>query len=148
MDFNLDISKVSQHFFGFLTDLIHGRSIKKVDRRVTDILTMIHRYESDLTHITTHLDALSKEVATEMKDIQTRAIFARAESTVREFKKIYQDGAKMLSRLANGQIDAATLTLRGARTAFNELRRKARSCLLYTSPSPRDRQKSRMPSSA
>ena len=25
---------------------------------------------------------------------------------------------------------------------------KAKSCLLYTSPSPRDRQKSRMPSSA
>ena len=29
-----------------------------------------------------------------------------------------------------------------------ELRQLARACLLYTSPSPRDRQKSRMPSSA
>ena len=29
-----------------------------------------------------------------------------------------------------------------------EFRRKVKSCLLYTSPSPRDRQKSRMPSSA
>ena len=28
------------------------------------------------------------------------------------------------------------------------LREKSKSCLLYTSPSPRDRQKSRMPSSA
>ena len=29
-----------------------------------------------------------------------------------------------------------------------DIRRKLLSCLLYTSPSPRDRQKSRMPSSA
>ena len=29
-----------------------------------------------------------------------------------------------------------------------EKRRQVRNCLLYTSPSPRDRQKSRMPSSA
>ena len=31
---------------------------------------------------------------------------------------------------------------------FNELNRQYRTCLLYTSPSPRDRQRSRMPSSA
>ena len=31
---------------------------------------------------------------------------------------------------------------------FNDLRNKIDTCLLYTSPSPRDRQKSRMPSSA
>ena len=33
-------------------------------------------------------------------------------------------------------------------TKMTGLRNKAGSCLLYTSPSPRDRQKSRMPSSA
>ena len=37
------------------------------------------------------------------------------------------------------EIDKMTLT---------EAREFAKSCLLYTSPSPRDRQKSRMPSSA
>ena len=31
---------------------------------------------------------------------------------------------------------------------FNDLQRELNVCLLYTSPSPRDRQKSRMPSSA
>ena len=31
---------------------------------------------------------------------------------------------------------------------LNEFRKLSRHCLLYTSPSPRDRQKSRMPSSA
>ena len=31
---------------------------------------------------------------------------------------------------------------------YNYRDRKVRNCLLYTSPSPRDRQKSRMPSSA
>ena len=33
-------------------------------------------------------------------------------------------------------------------TAFNVFARKAVSCLLYTSPSPRDAHESRMPSSA
>ena len=32
--------------------------------------------------------------------------------------------------------------------ALDALRRRGHACLLYTSPSPRDRQKSRMPSSA
>ena len=45
-------------------------------------------------------------------------------------------GMPLLSGIANGS------TADGAKT------RKAKSCLLYTSPSPRDRQKSRMPSSA
>ena len=31
---------------------------------------------------------------------------------------------------------------------FNQFQRDSSGCLLYTSPSPRDRQKSRMPSSA
>ena len=35
-----------------------------------------------------------------------------------------------------------------AKSESDELDRLSRNCLLYTSPSPRDRQKSRMPSSA
>ena len=38
--------------------------------------------------------------------------------------------------------------LKGARFEQNIIIRASISCLLYTSPSPRDRQKSRMPSSA
>ena len=34
------------------------------------------------------------------------------------------------------------------RPTAKQFRRAAKTCLLYTSPSPRDRQKSRMPSSA
>ena len=36
----------------------------------------------------------------------------------------------------------------GGRTPSQALAARAKACLLYTSPSPRDRQKSRMPSSA
>ena len=36
----------------------------------------------------------------------------------------------------------------GDRTRAEQTVRKVKGCLLYTSPSPRDRQKSRMPSSA
>ena len=37
---------------------------------------------------------------------------------------------------------------RGIKYQFIDMKEKGMSCLLYTSPSPRDRQKSRMPSSA
>ena len=41
-------------------------------------------------------------------------------------------------------IDVSAKHVRGVRSGFVH----AKACLLYTSPSPRDRQKSRMPSSA
>ena len=37
---------------------------------------------------------------------------------------------------------------RGESTTYYLVENQPRTCLLYTSPSPRDRQKSRMPSSA
>ena len=40
------------------------------------------------------------------------------------------------------------VSLGGALRAPLDVRDKVHTCLLYTSPSPRDRQKSRMPSSA
>ena len=57
-----------------------------------------------------------------------------------------------LVEAANKTIDAVvhvknTAISRGF-TSFNDVIRGRPSCLLYTSPSPRDRQKSRMPSSA
>ena len=45
-----------------------------------------------------------------------------------------------------GKLLAAELGKRGARLVLGDINMDA--CLLYTSPSPRDRQKSRMPSSA
>ena len=39
-------------------------------------------------------------------------------------------------------------SLEEAKLAFDKEMAQAKTCLLYTSPSPRDRQKSRMPSSA
>ena len=39
-------------------------------------------------------------------------------------------------------------SMRALKTLRNILETEFRGCLLYTSPSPRDRQKSRMPSSA
>ena len=51
-------------------------------------------------------------------------------------------------KLADGSINIRVLekTLRDA--GFSTIEAKVGACLLYTSPSPRDRQKSRMPSSA
>ena len=51
------------------------------------------------------------------------------------------DPARRLA-LLNMSIEA------GEEPELNQIRRELWDCLLYTSPSPRDRQKSRMPSSA
>ena len=48
---------------------------------------------------------------------------------------------------ATDREDRVAVEFKDDATAFNALK-KAQLCLLYTSPSPRDRQKSRMPSSA
>ena len=49
---------------------------------------------------------------------------------------------------AVSSLDAGTVEIVVARLRTVDARAKAFDCLLYTSPSPRDRQKSRMPSSA
>ena len=51
-------------------------------------------------------------------------------------------------KLVKGQRGRRKNTIRVARQAMEKAMQYAYSCLLYTSPSPRDRQKSRMPSSA
>ena len=50
--------------------------------------------------------------------------------------------------LTNEAVDGATLTPNITDKVYGGTRGCISTCLLYTSPSPRDRQKSRMPSSA
>ena len=57
------------------------------------------------------------------------------------------DTAQTLPPLVNGYTEVMTVSLNMLLT-INKNLAVARTCLLYTSPSPRDRQKSRMPSSA
>ena len=53
-----------------------------------------------------------------------------------------------LSKLMFGRVMPQALELEEVVLGACMLDKEAFSCLLYTSPSPRDRQKSRMPSSA
>ena len=57
-------------------------------------------------------------------------------------------GHKHAATPAETRLVLAKTAFAGVPEATVELDRHARTCLLYTSPSPRDRQKSRMPSSA
>ena len=59
------------------------------------------------------------------------------EGLLRTPERIAEMYAELFSRLSDDPLDALA-------TGFEE----SHNCLLYTSPSPRDRQKSRMPSSA
>ena len=55
--------------------------------------------------------------------------------------------SQQIARTVNAAMDALPLDLRTA-IVLREIEGLSYDCLLYTSPSPRDRQKSRMPSSA
>ena len=59
----------------------------------------------------------------------------------------YADALLELAK-ANNCVDAITADVNDLLTFLTSVPLLASYCLLYTSPSPRDRQKSRMPSSA
>ena len=69
--------------------------------------------------------------------------------TYKDIKKTYlSEGIELFKNLAK-QTQQSLFLLQRAKTNFAEEDwQKDKICLLYTSPSPRDRQKSRMPSSA
>ena len=54
----------------------------------------------------------------------------------------------MVERCAGIDVHKKTITVCTLVGSLNRSKPKKQTCLLYTSPSPRDRQKSRMPSSA
>ena len=60
----------------------------------------------------------------------------------------YIDGENALVGLSRTPPDLAVIDIKMPRMDGEELLRKLRNCLLYTSPSPRDLSTSRMPSSA
>ena len=73
------------------------------------------------------------------------SIFFNSQSTSKPtaiLKKIANTNNVGFAYLVTGQVDAIAWVQAPDSNAFLD------TCLLYTSPSPRDRQKSRMPSSA
>ena len=66
-----------------------------------------------------------------------------------QLRKYIQDRTEETGGLRISQASALrVLIASGLRTAGYEITLQAPACLLYTSPSPRDRTRSRMPSSA
>src|SRR5678809_1437760 len=64
--------------------------------------------------------------------------------------KLFSGAATEFGAEPNTQVSLVDAAMPGMLPVINErcIEQAVRTCLLYTSPSPRDRQKSRMPSSA
>ena len=78
---------------------------------------------------------------------------ARAEELIYELKTLFEqlNSKKDIDAAASSTsqiISVSSLHILAKLTVDEDLEKYLESCLLYTSPSPRDRQKSRMPSSA
>ena len=87
----------------------------------------------------------------------TAKVLAENGIPVERVKKIKEGHPNLIDHMKNDDVDLIlnTPSGKGARTDEGQIRANAVqhgvpciTCLLYTSPSPRDRQKSRMPSSA
>ena len=67
-------------------------------------------------------------------------------------QRIGKLGARLIGKVVDPEKQVEEALMQEMETAFKEFGIEAKissvACLLYTSPSPRDRQKSRMPSSA
>ena len=65
-------------------------------------------------------------------------------------QRIGRLGERLIGRVVDAEAQVEKALIQELETAFKEFGIEARivSCLLYTSPSPRDRTRSRMPSSA
>ena len=74
-------------------------------------------------------------------------VFQEEKPTIEQVKKFFFDvGASTKGTRKDGLVNAISFGL--FRDIVPGVMNRADICLLYTSPSPRDRQKSRMPSSA
>ena len=82
---------------------------------------------------------------------QVKALAIRSKNEHEEFLSSienYQEKAiLLLSKAKNGSLEIAEAE-RLAKAALLKKEENSKACLLYTSPSPRDRTRSRMPSSA
>ena len=73
------------------------------------------------------------------KTVQTPEVIASVEALIPSDRRITEAEIEEETGLSHGTIH---------KILSEDLRLVKKTCLLYTSPSPRDRQKSRMPSSA
>ena len=101
------------------------------------------------------LNAWAQSVGVLLRDDQLLELYGKHESAIEAEspKLLYSDVVReTMRRIATGLNSEAAPEwverLGGSVGAWPAFPDSAESCLLYTSPSPRDRQKSRMPSSA
>ena len=120
----------------------------------------INYYETGIEHgtITAVIDEYKFEITSLRKDVLTDGRHAEVEFSLdwkedasrRDFtiNSIYADGDGNLFDPFNGKKDLEEGNINFIGNAEKRIQEDYLRCLLYTSPSPRDRTRSRMPSSA
>ena len=84
---------------------------------------------------------VNDEVNNKAINIEIKVAQYSAKAILKAMKKIIEDANEKSQQLADYISEKR-------KTNSRKLKDMVKNCLLYTSPSPRDRQKSRMPSSA
>ena len=146
------------------------KAIRAQDQLVNRALDDIKRYAASIPSAL--MDSNQTDSARELTeyaialesagDIVGKQLLVLAQEKAEQGVRLSKDGSEELGRmhgqilsnlslamnlLVSGDVEHARLMLE-EKTEMVRHERDSRNCLLYTSPSPRDRQKSRMPSSA
>ena len=116
------------------------------ESKSSEVVTMRNAYSGEMNQLRKALDAMSKEKSRfEIENDKLSKENRELRSKLKDKEKAYDVASRDLKGLS-ARVTTLQTDWDAASRELTELRYL--HCLLYTSPSPRDRQKSRMPSSA
>ena len=127
---------------------------------MSDVEEKARILQANLEEVVNQLEAKTKQCTEAMKELKSQqdlvaqmakkldVVTKRNKQVEKENARILAARDEMVSSTVQTEPDAQLLAAREDAAKAEAAAAEAKACLLYTSPSPRDRQKSRMPSSA
>ena len=130
-----------------ISALVKTQLEKYPQMKAQDIIKLIYQNEFGGGHMIDDPETSLKRLKDEAKQLKNNSFIE--EDIGNDLVRVYLGNAGELELLTLNQLFVYSAKLmNGSIISFINKLEQLKSCLLYTSPSPRDRQKSRMPSSA